>query len=356
MPAPRQDDMRQLIEKDFPQLALQIAETMSLIDHRSWVHPSKHRFAHEYCDYSKGMWFHGVYKNSGGTDVYKYSPYGNDGKTPYKSCSIAFYKPSLVDVDDISVGTLNAKPSKNGTQTVTVDQYTNDGPTQFRRRVETEQEKEKEEEHSFGLTVGTEFRLRMSRSAGIDMKGFSASQDIEVEMEQRFEARTDHEWRKSDRLRSSVEDEYLVDPYMDWTLTTQRTQKDIEQDVFVTGILDCCVEVYVWNWFCANFDTIKGLQDVVGGITGRNDPIGWHFKNHPETEDHINSWHRPKLTLNFPIKGKRTRYSRAVSKQTPISGRDNERNRLDKLAGIDLDDLPDIDIDDLDMSDENNEE
>ena len=341
----RDDDLRKLIEEDFPKLAHSIAkDALSKI----WLHwidkPYKHRFHPNWCDYSKPMHFEGVQKSGGGdSDVYAYNPMNNWGN-PQKEARIIFYNPRVIDISKIETGNLNILNPNDKSESLTVDSYLNDTNSVYVKRTEVETEKEREETHSFGVEVSQEFRLKMGRNAGIDMEVFSAGGDMEVELTSRIEARTDHEWRKSDTVRSAVEETYTVNPKCLWELSVERSMKHIRQDIFMTGLLDCSVWIVHANWFDDSYMTLRELFDVFRGVKGKDTPIGWYFKDNPISDEIVDSWEIPNLTLNVPMEGKRTRYSRTVSKETPIE-------ETKPLSKAELDEIPELDgWEDIDVS------
>ena len=337
MKDPKHDDLRSLIEQDFPKLAQQIAED-ALSKVTGDVDSTKLRFNKEWCDYKQGMYFEGVQRGGDGKgDIYAYNPYCT---YPTRWCSgpgyrqsgarIIFYNPRLLEISDVEVGDLRVLNPNNENATMTVDSYRNDTATHYNKKVDTETEHEDEQTHSVGLEISQEFRVKMSRSAGVNIDIFSANADMEVELTSRVEARTDDEWRKSDKLRNAVEETYTVNPYTTWKLTVQKSEKEIEQDVYITGLLDCSVWVVFSGWADCNFKSLDNFIDVVRGVKAQNDPIGYYFRQNPLPDEVVDAWHRPTLTLNCPIHGKRTRYSNTLSTQTPIKGREKELKKLHK--------------------------
>ena len=330
------DDLRTLVENEFPRLALAIARQLATVEvvPRS-QHPDQRirdRWHPGQVDLARPMVFMGPHEMSEGRTRYAYCPVaapGNGGftpGTPYEAACISFYNVRLVEIEDIEPGDVDVLNPDDPGEALTVIDYLNDGPTIYRKRMESEKEREREEEHSFGVMVGMEYRRRALARGGIEMEGVEAGGEVEEELTLRAEARTDHEWRKSDRLRDSVEDEYEVAPFHHWTLTTRKNVKNIRQDVLVTGRLQCAVRIDSRDRNSTDFDSLDDLIDTFRGLNPKYGPYSRWFgrMRHALPDAVFDAWPMPKLRLNLPIEGKRTRYEKAVSRQMPLPGHEED--------------------------------
>ncbi len=354
------DDLRNLVENELPVLAGCIARDMLRdcgVVPRS-EHPDQRirdRWHPGQVDLTEPMQYMGPTTDRvGGGQGYVYCPVaagpnehnghrGNGGfapGAPYKAAKIVFYNVRLTGIEDVLPGDLDVlNPDDRGAK-LTVDSYINDGPEPYRKRVEVEEEREREEDHSFGVLVGLEFRRRTLARGGIEMEGIEAGGEVETEITLRAEARTDHEWRRSDRIRHSVEHEYSIAPYHRWSLTSRETIKHIRQDVLVVGKLQCAVRIDSRDRNSTDFDSLDDLIEVGRGLkTGYGPYSRWFGEMRKALPDAtFAAWPRPQLRLNLPIEGRRTRYSQAVSRQKPL------KNRSQEIEDLETGGLPDLEF------------
>ena len=221
---------------------------------------------------------------------------------------------------DPQVGSLQVIDVPGSNKKVTVDEFINDGPTVFYRNVETEEEKIKEKELTFGQAVSAEFSLQMKRSAGIELKAISAGAELTTTLTTKAEATASQAFKKSDRIRDQIQDKYTIDPYMHWSLTTERSVKNVRQDVFVTGALDFSVRFNSSRLCMADYES---FDDILGYFRRTKPGGSWFGDRIRESKTGAEAIEEMEkgviVTVNCPIKGTRARYSRLISKQTPIS-------------------------------------
>ena len=340
------DDLHKLVTEEFPVLAHKIAHTgLSLLPlfrgYRGKPEgiPFAHRkgfgrFHSQFTDYDKPFLYDRAVvmpDDLGGGTGYRYAPVNKEGKKVNPG-RIIFHNLRLKDISDIEVGELDVADVESKSKVITLDEYQNDGPRDFRRRTEVEKEIETSKEKSFGWMVSAELRIRMTQRVGVSMEVFEAGGELETELTTRAEKRGDEEWRQSDRRRETTENEYYVSPYHDWTLTTEQSVKNISQDVFITGVLECQILIEYPGWGYHNFRSLEDLRNAFTGFLPQAGFVGNWFAD-PDNSislQTVNDWEQPELTLNCPIKGQRTRYSKAVSKQRPIPGREKLLEQSDE--------------------------
>ena len=321
------DDLRQLAEVDFPRLARDIAsQALSRCDWQpAQFHPGN-------VDYRRPMNYMGP-SEIDGKPAFGYCPYNYDG-SPRTQAQIWFYAPRLVEVTGVEPGDIEDLDPGAAPEQFTVDSHANDGPSKIKHTTRTETESESEDEHSWSETTSKEFtaRIKMAAEAGISIEllDVGTSGEFEQTLTKRLERTESGAWRKSDRVLDVVEREYSIFPYMDWSLTSERSVKHIRQGTTAMGRLECKVRVDVQDWSSSDFDSLSDLYDLFRGLKTGHARFGqwwssrtsWNGGPPAIADDVIAKWHRPVLTLTSTVEGKRTRYTRGSSRQTPIAGRE----------------------------------
>ena len=316
------DDLRTLVEVDLPQLALGIArDALALCD---WQ-PAQFHAGN--CDYSRGMHYMGPDGNS-----YGYCPFNPDG-SPREAAQIWFREPRLIEITDVVPGEVQDLEPNAPLEDLIVDAHVNDGPSPITHATKTEEEGETEDQKSWSETTSKEFqaRIKMAAEAGISIEllDVKTSSEFEQTLTRRLEKTEAGAWRRSDRVLDAVEKTYQVFPFMSWELTTQRAIRHIRQDTTARGRLDCKVRIDVQNWSAADWDSLEDLFEMFRGLKTGYARFGqwWSSRTSlhggpPALADSvIDAWHRPHLALTSTAEGKRTRYTQATSRQTPIKGK-----------------------------------
>ena len=322
------DDLRKLVEEDFPALALDIArDALAKCD---WQ-PAQFHAGN--CDYGRGMYYMGP-SNIGGQPAYGYCPFNRGGGGPRREAQVWFYAPRLIEIDDVVPGDIQDLDPHAEPETFTVDAHANDGPSVITHATKTERETETEDQKSWSETTSKEFqaRIKMAAEAGISIEllDVGTSSEFEQTLTKRVEKVEAGEWRKSDRLLDAVEKSYSIYPFMNWELTSQRSIKHIRQDTVATGKLECKVRIDVQNWSAADWDSLEDLFDLFRGLKTGYARFGQWWSSRTSlnggppaiADDVIDGWHRPRLSLTSTAEGKRTRYTKGSSKQTPIAGKE----------------------------------
>ena len=257
-----------------------------------------------------------------GKQGYRYNPYARDGRTPVKAGEIIFYDLRVKGIDgvDPKVGSLQAIDVPGTTKMVQVDEYINSTPTTFQRTVSVENEKTESKEYSFGQMVSTEFSVQMERSAGIKIKAIDAGAKLTTTLTAKAEATASQAFSKSTKLSEIVADSYTVAPWQHWTLVTERSIKNVKQDVWVTGLLDCSVRIHSSHYCMADYDSLDDIWGYFRNIQYGGNKFGDLIRRSKTPRSIVDRMAESvKVTINCPIKAKRARYSKMVSKQTPIS-------------------------------------
>ena len=333
------DDLRVLVEQDFPRLAFQIADAGP-----RWMYNRAHfgnrvNWSHdEYNQYAAAEAEGGVLRYAGpierdGTDGYHYKALHKDGGLNHL-WYIAFYNVRLIDVEDVDpqpVQVLN--PGE--VHLVQVDSNDNDGPSFIDYEIDREKEEIRGSEHSFGATASTEFEATVSRSLGASVGPLSGKAEMTARFAAKLEARTDHAWRKSDRLTDKVKKSFRQFPYSSLEVTVQRGMPQLRQVIPTTGLLECNIQIDIRDANDQRFSSYDELVNVWRGLKSGHEFYSDFFGGgHAVHEDVIDGWRRPRLTLDLEVEGRRVRYSKSDYVTKPIPGREAlfEQYRLADLA------------------------
>jgi len=333
------DDLRRAVEHDLPQLAQALGRDALAGVTGRWPN----QFRGEIIDWARTPHYAGPVTVNGVTG-YEYQPYHRAGRVHDKA-RITFFGLSVRAIEDIAVGELEVLNPGAGDSSMEVDSTSNDSPSKITHETEIEQEVEKEETTTSTTTTSIEIRNSIQTHGGASLEVFTAGGQTETEITERMERSLGHEWRSSTRVRDAVRRSYEVWPYMDWTLSCERSIRHIRQDVSMTGRLDCQVRIDSQDGTSFDFDSLQDVIDCLRGL--RPSPYGakWGdaFRSHPLADSVIAAWPVPALTLNCPIEGRRTRYVKTHSVQTPIVGREDLAKAWMAQEGFTIDNLNDID-------------
>ena len=316
------DDLRRLVENELPKLAQAIIRDGLSIVPRYYSGGRK----------GSGNWFNKDLVNTdalpffvgprrkGDTDGYLYHVIAKRlGNKPDHLAEILFYDINIVDVDDVQVGQLQDLGSKTDSN-FGVDEYYNGGSNEIEYTVNVSESKTSEEEKSFAASISAEYTREVEATAGIKIAEAKVTESLTV----KAEASASGEWRKSDSLSETVDKKYTIPAKKHWVLTCEKSIKHIRQDVLVTGLLQCKIWINSHKWAATDFDSIDSLKKHMQGLGNDGNVWGkfWRDRYNGQRVDDktLEAWPIPRLTLNIPMEGKRTRYSKAIVKESDYDG------------------------------------
>ena len=317
------DDLRRLVETEFPKLAVAILEELSHVDKYA---PGGHRkkgssnlFHKERIDPTRCHYVGPVDSGRlGGSDDqvgYEYHTVLQNGRSN-SGGKIIFFDVGITDIEDVEAGDLQDLGSKTDTDFV-VDEHYHGGSTPIEYEVSTSKTETSEEEQSFSASISAEYTREVEAKAGIGIAEAKVTETLSL----KAEASASGEWRKSDSLTEQTRKKYIIPPRTHWQLTSEKSIKHIRQDILVTGLLTCKIHVDSWRWAAHTWDTIGKLKSACRGLDKSGNPWSRFWANQTngrQTADRVlDAWPIPVLTLNIPLEGKRTRYTKAVTKETP---------------------------------------
>lgn len=316
------DDLRKLVEQELPKLAKSIIKDGLSIVPRYYSGGRK----------GSGNWFHESLVNTdmtpffvgprkkGDADGYLYHVIAKRlGNKPDHLAEILFYDINIIDIDDVDVGTLQDLGSKKEAN-FQVDEYYNGGSEAIEYNVNVSESKTTEEEKSFSASISAEYTREVKATAGIKL----AEAEVTETLSLKAEASASGEWRKSDSLSETVDKKYTIPAKKHWVLTCEKSLKHIRQDVLVTGLLTCKIWINSHKWAATDFESIDDLKQHMRGLGNAGNVWGkfWRDRYHGKRVDDatLDAWPVPRLTLNIPMEGKRTRYSKAVVSESDYNG------------------------------------
>ena len=312
------DDLRRLVETELPKLAQAIIrDGLSMVPRYAPGGRSKsgNWFAGELVDTDLLPFFVGP-RRKGDTDGYLYHARAKRlGGKPDHLAEILFYDINIIDVDDVTVGQLQDLGSKKDSH-FQVDEYYNGGSKEIKYAVNVSESKTTEEEKSFSASISAEYTREVEATAGIKIAEAKVTETLSV----KAEASASGEWRKSDSLSESVDKKYTIPPHKHWVLTCEKSTKHIKQDVLVTGLLTCKIWINSHKWAATDFESIDDLKQHMRGLGHDGNAWGRFWRDRTNgiqvADSVLDAWPIPRLTLNIPMEGKRTRYSKAVVTET----------------------------------------
>lgn len=307
------DDLRKLVEQDLPKLAQAIIR-----DGLSKVH----RYAPGGAS-KAGSNFHPDIINpdalprfirttsKADTAAYEYHAIHRQGRVHDKA-KIIFFNVNIVDIDDIETGSLQDLGSQTD-KNHQVDETINGGSEPILYKVNVSESKTEESEESYSASLSLEYQRQVEATAGIKIAEAKVTETLTA----KAEASASGEWRKSDSLSESVDKSYKIPAKTHWILTNEKSVKHIRQDCLVTGLLECAIHIDSWKWFAHDWWSIRDLQDQMRGLSKEEGNVVGRYWNdrvhgYQVPDKVLEAWPIPRLTLNIPIEGKRTRYSKAI--------------------------------------------
>ena len=325
------DDLRYLVEDQLPRLAYEIMNAGP-----RWMYNRPHfgnrvNWAHdEYnhwdrMDADRKLAYVKAEDWGGQGTAYLYSGYDRpapDNHTHTK-WHIWFYDIKLVDIDNIDPQPVQVDNAD--VKVLEIVKRTNNNASFVKVRANKSQASEKAEDHSFGVTARTEFETSLTRSAEATIGPVSGKSELTAKFSASLEARTDHEWRKSDKLESSIEEEYTILPYSTREVTIKEGNPSIRQKIPTRGVLDCKVRIDINSANSQDFQSLDDLVQVWRGLKGGSEFYSAFFAGGKGVPDHeIEKWPRPHLSLDIEVKGDRVRYSDYQDLGYPVPGKEKE--------------------------------
>ena len=324
------DDLRELVEEQLPRLAFGIMDSGP-----RWMYNAAH-FG------NRANWAHDEYNNWKRHDAtgklayiraeqwdsgpaYLYGGYDRPAPDPHINTwwYIAFYDIHLVDIDNIDPQPVEVDNSQ--VKVVELVKTSNNNASFRTVKTNKAQVATKEEDHSFGVTVGTEFELAVSRSAEASIGPVKGKQEMTAKFKAYMEARTDHAWRASDTLESSVEESYDILPFSQREITIKEGTPNIRQKIPTKGVLECKVRIDIRAANAQDFDSLDDLLQVWRGLRGGSEFYSAFFAGGRGVKDEvIDKWPRPRLNLDIEVRGERVRYFDLQDHGFAIPGKERE--------------------------------
>ena len=318
-------DRRKLIDDTLPKLSAQIAPLVAAIGEGiDWRTTSQSSWRSQ-ADLSKGF-NRDVQEDGNGGYVYIYRPYrkpgvdvyhgdflpGRSGREVVKECQIKFYNLRVTDIIDRQYGPLDQSPA--GQARSTTRKIPNDSPEPITKNVSHEDKQWTEWSESLGLLLEAE--IEQTVKAGFAAYG--------VESETKLRVRSEVDTESSQSGGSEVTDtdstSTIVRPFHNLEIVTSRQPVNINQNVVVTGELECDIDIVLEHCYgeaCVGFDR---LLDVFRGIGAKNSRVRSWFSNPRNTVDEhiLKSIQRPTVTLDIGLKGVQGMSVEQTFRQRPI--------------------------------------
>ena len=322
------DDLRELVEDQFPHLAFDIVNAgprwmynyRDFKNRANWAHDEHNNYAR--MEAEGGRLRYAGPDEIDGTPAYLYR--GLDRTAPDDHLNqwwyVAFYNVRLIDIESVDpqpVQVLNP----NAVKLISVAKERNNGPGFLSYDIQVKNTKDKSTEKSFGATATTEFETSMEAKVSAGVGVAEGERSMSARFLARLEARVDSAWRESDSLEDFVGKKFRIFPYHDYELTVKEGTPHLRQEIPTYGRLECSVRIDIRSANSQDFASLDDLIQVWRGLRSGSEMYSAFFGGgHGVSDGDIAKWHRPKLNLNISVEGDRVRYSDKDTYHRPIPG------------------------------------
>jgi len=301
------DDLRALVERDLPKLAHQIAsQALGRVNARFPNH-----FRYEIIDYGHAMHYAGPVDMGGGEIGYRYYPWHKDGR-PHDKGRIIFHNVRCVEVEDVDLGEVQELSRGETSETIAIKR-TNNGSSRIPVKFTQAEKQAQSSEQTVSAEFSVEYERTVEASAKAGIKFVEAEAKVTEKFTAKMGASASSRWSQSDSIAASLQERYFVPPRSRWELIIQKTTKHVRQDVLVTGRIQPNVRIDSQDGCSADWSTLEDLFDTFRGLGLDGDKWGrWYRERQPGrqlADSTVDSWPLPRLKLNLPIEGQRTRFS-----------------------------------------------
>ena len=318
------DDLRMLVEQHLPRLGWQIMQGVRRMPsaafphrNRNWVHDESSKAGWDACAAS-GKLVHKATERVEDTNSYLYGVPGRD------EWYIRFHAVDLVDIENVDI----SRPTQvDMTQVKTLELIKTTNNNASFRTVETDksQAKTKAEDHSFAAAAEAEFSASITRSAEAGIGIAKGKQELTASFRSKLSTSTDHEWRESDTLSSSVKEKYVVLPFSIREVTIKEGLPSIRKVVPTKGLLDCKTRIDIRNAGTWDFQYLDDIWKCWAGVKGGHGPFSNHFgSGNAVPQSEIDRWVRPTLDLNLEARAERVRYFEYDDNGYAVPGKEAE--------------------------------
>ena len=313
-------DTRKLIDTTLPALASQIAPLIAPIgEGTDWRTPQQSSWRTQ-ADLSR-LFFRQVDKSGDGY-VYIYSPYRKENAPVYNfggrnpeiatECQIKFYNLRVVDIIDRQYGALNQSPAGPGRSST--KRIPNDSSEPLEKNLSHTDRQWTEWGESLSLLLEAE--IEQTVTAG------SAAYGVESETKLRVRSEVDKESSEGGGSETTDTDESktTIKPFHALEIVTTRQPVNINQDVTVTGTLECDIDLVLDQCYGEACIGFNAMMNVFRGIGAGNDRVRDWFANpnHTVAEAVLKEIERPTVTLNIGLRGVQGQSVEQSFRQRPI--------------------------------------
>ena len=327
----QRDDLRTLVEDTLPRLAYDIMNSgprrmynaRDFKNRANWAH-AEYNHWERMDETGKLVYLKAEDWGEQGT-AYLYGGYDRPAPDNHVNTwwYICFYDIRLVDIDDVDPLPVEVDNSK--VKVIEVVKRTNNNASFVKVKADKSQATETAEDHSFGVTATTAFEASLTRSAEASIGPVSGKSELTAKFSASLEARTDHEWRESDRIEDSIEEQYTILPYSVREVTIMEGHPSIRQKIPTKGILDCKVRIDIRAANSQDFASLDDLIQVWRGLKGGSEMYSAFFAGgNGVPDEQIDKWHRPRLNLDIEVRGDRVRYSDYQDHGYAVPGKEAE--------------------------------
>lgn len=315
------DDLRVLVEEHLPRLAYQIMEPVSHMPSAQFVHRNRNWVHRESTDWD-GRHTDGRLHYAGPQgDGYYYRGRNYNGDV-INEWYVAFHALSLVDVSDEDPEPIQIDNSK--VRILSIVDTQNDNASIRRIKANKSEAKDTSSEKTFAVLAEAEFETAMTRSAEASLGPIKGKSEFTAKFRSKVSASAGGAWRKSDRIEDHVHEAYDILPFTRRTMTIKEGEPSIHQKVPTRGLLDCKVEIGIFNcgewWFDHYDDIVRCWSGLKAGWA----PFDGWFVYHSVPQAEIDDWVRPYLNLDIEVRADRVRYFGKIDQERITPGHEED--------------------------------